>query len=115
LELATEFESWDVSYIGPLSFEEVNMAVPEAGGNGEPETIKDMSSFGKLHLRPAAYGRDLFALDENNAVAYGIFRGTNVNRGAHQSGVVAWGVWWRAQEKLISWKVAEWDILAAAG
>jgi hypothetical protein len=59
------------------------VAVAETGGDGQAETIEDTRSFGKLHLRPVANGLDFFALDEDDAVANGFFRGTDMNRGTH--------------------------------
>jgi hypothetical protein len=69
--------------------------------------------FGKLHLCPAANGNNFFTLNEDNAVAYGIFGGTDMDRGSYQCRIFVRGVWWRVQEKIIScWKGPEWDILA---
>src|SRR5271154_5886346 len=76
LELAAAFWGGGIGYIGPFSFEEVNVAVPEAGSDGEAETIEDVCGFGKLHLRSAANGNKFFALAENDAVGDGRFRGT---------------------------------------
>jgi hypothetical protein len=59
------------------------MTVPEAGGDGEAETIEDVSGLGKLHLRSGADRNDLFALDEDDAIADGIFRGTDIDRCPH--------------------------------
>src|SRR5208282_4217026 len=112
LNLPREFGRRNGAYISPFSFEEVHVAVPQAGGDGEAETIEDMSGFGELHLRSAADGHDLFALDEHNAVADGLFRGTDKNCGAYKRGIFGWGVCWRAQKKFISSMVPKRDILA---
>src|SRR5277367_3445138 len=113
LELAAEFRGGDVGYIGPFSFEEVNMAVPEAGGDGEVEAVEDVRGFGKLHLRSVADGNNFFVLNEDNTVANGFFCGAGVDCGSYQCRILVRGVWRRVQEKVISWwKGAWWDILA---
>src|SRR5580658_10120038 len=88
LKLASKLGRRNVCHIGPLALEEVNMAVPKSGGDGESKTIEDVSGFWELHLRAAAYRDNLFVLDEHNSVAYGFVVRANINRGAHERGAL---------------------------
>ena len=108
LKLTGKLGSGNVCDAGPLAFEKMDVAVPEAGDDRKAETIDDPGAFRKLHLRAATHGNDLFALDEDDAVADGIFSRADVDRGSDESGVFGWGVWRRAQ-KIFSWPAgASW-------
>ena len=91
LELAGEFGRGDGGGVGPFALEKMDVIVPEAGGDREAEAIEDMRSFGELHLRARADGDDFFILDEDDAVADGRVGGANVDGGADERGIIAWG------------------------
>jgi hypothetical protein len=102
LKLARKLGRGDVRDVGPLSFEEVDVAVPETGGDREAETVEDVSGFWKLHLCPVTDGNDFFATDEDYSVAYGILRGTDVDSCADESGIFAWRVRCLVQGRLLN-------------
>jgi hypothetical protein len=69
----------------------VDVAVPEAGGDGEAEAVEDVGGFGELHLRARADGDDFFVLDEDDTIADGRVCGTDVDCCADESGVISCG------------------------
>ena len=80
LKLAGEVGRRDLCGIGPHSFQEVDVAVPEAGRNRRSGRVDDVDPSRYAHGRPAPHGHDLAAIDQDGAVADGFLSGAGINR-----------------------------------
>ena len=75
LKLPREVGRRDLCGIGPHSFQEVDMAVPEAGRNRRSGRVDDVGPSRHSHGRAAPHGHDLAAIDQDDAVADGFLVG----------------------------------------
>ena len=84
LKLPLELRRRERCGIGPLSFQEVDMAVPETRRNRRSCAVDDADPSRDPHGRAAPNGNDLVAIDQDDAVADGFLCGARIDRPTDQ-------------------------------